>query len=102
MKHGNIDGMRIGLVLGLCMAAWTSLSAASTPASGPLRVSKKNSRYFEDHTGKTVYLTGSHTWASLQDIGLTHPPPAFDFAAYLDFLQSHDHNFIRLWRWEFL
>ena len=28
------------------------------------------------------------------------PPPAFDFDAYLDFLEKHHHNFIRLWRWE--
>ena len=101
MKHRNAEGIKIGLVLGMWMAASTSLSAASTPATGPLRVNKENPRYFEDHKGKTVYLTGSHTWASLQDIGLTNPPPAFDFAAYLNFLQSHDHNFIRLWRWEF-
>jgi hypothetical protein len=26
--------------------------------------------------------------------------PPFDFAAYLDFLEAHYHNFMRLWAWE--
>lgn len=48
----------------------------------------------------TVYLTGSHTWNTLQDTGPTEPPPAFDFDACLDLLVKHHHNFIRLWRYE--
>jgi hypothetical protein len=63
-------------------------------------VDKKNPRYFADASGKTVYLTGSHTWNSLQDMGFTDPPAAFGFEVYLDFLEKHHHNFIRLWRWE--
>ncbi len=70
-------------------------------SAGPLRGSKISPRYFTDESGKAVYLTGSHTWANLQDIGITNPPPAFDFGAYLDFLERHNHNFVRLWRWEF-
>ncbi len=80
----------------------------STPASkGPLRVHPTNPRYFTDGTTnrdgslKAVYLTGSHTWASLQDMGFTNPPRAFNFPAYLDLLERNHHNFIRLWRWEF-
>jgi Putative collagen-binding domain of a collagenase len=69
-------------------------------ARGLLRVHPKNPRYFTDGSGKAVYLTAAHTWANLQDIGFTDPPPAFDYATYLDFLQKHHHNFIRLWRWE--
>jgi hypothetical protein len=90
--------------------SWSSVLAAAagllgTPAllaapPGPLRVGPENSRYFTDSRGAAVYLTGSHTWANLQDIGTSNPPPVFDFAAYLDFLQNHHHNFIRLWRWE--
>jgi hypothetical protein len=68
---------------------------------GPLRVAPSNPRYFTDGSGKAILLTGSHTWANLQDIGTTNPPPYFDFTAYLDFLENHHHNFIRLWRWEF-
>lgn len=73
---------------------------AASPATGPLRVSTANPRYFTDTSGKAVYLTGAHTWNSLQDMGPTDPPTAFDFKAYLDFLERHHHNFIRLWRWE--
>ncbi len=73
---------------------------AASLASGPLRVSRKNPRYFTDRTGRAIYLTGSHTWSSLQDIGPADPPSPFDFEAYLDFLSEHHHDFIRLWRWE--
>jgi hypothetical protein len=88
------------LVLDLVLVITTSQAYAAT-ASGPLRIHPTNPRYFTDGSGKAVFLTGSHTWANLQDIGLTDPPPAFDFPAYLDFLERHRHNFIRLWRWEF-
>ncbi|MGC8834180.1 MAG: hypothetical protein ACP5R4_09000, partial [Armatimonadota bacterium] len=70
------------------------------PTMGPLRVHPTNPRYFADRRGRIVYLTGSHTWNNLQDMGPTDPPKPFDFNAYLDFLQQHNHNFIRLWRWE--
>ena len=44
-------------------------------ASGPLRVSRENGRYFIDGSGKAVYLTGSHYWMNLQDGVLADPPP---------------------------
>jgi Family of unknown function (DUF6298)/Putative collagen-binding domain of a collagenase len=59
--------------------------------------SVRNPRYFEDGRGNVVYLTGSHTWNNLQDLGKTDPPPAFDFTGYLDWLDRHHHNFFRLW-----
>jgi uncharacterized protein YjdB len=68
--------------------------------SGPLRVSKRNPRYFETAAGQIVYLTGSHTWSSLQDNGTSDPPAAFNYPAYLDFLTAHKHNFFRLYAWE--
>ena len=74
--------------------------AARRPAAGPLRVHPENPRYFTDGSGRAVYLTGAHTWANLVDIGPEDPPPAFDFDAYLDFLERHHHNFVRLWTWE--
>lgn len=76
------------------------------PATGPLRVSPTNRHWFVDGSGRAVCLAGSHTWQSLQDNGLLqrgavgNPPPAFDFDRYLEFLARHNHNFIRLWRWE--
>jgi hypothetical protein len=84
------------------LAIWllSAPTQAGPPAAGPLRVSTANPRYFTDGSGKTIFLAAAHTWANLQDIGFTDPPPAFDYAAHLDFLQRHHHNFIRLWRWE--
>lgn len=87
-------------VLGILMLP---LPLAAAPAEGPLRVHPDNPRYFTDGTqsadgvARVVYLTGSHTWPNLIDRGLKDPPPAFDFKWYLDFLEKHDHNFIRLW-----
>ena len=78
----------------------TGAAAAAAPATGPLRVSQANPRYFADGSGRIIYLTGSHTWNNLQDMGEADPPPAFDFGAYLDFLERRQHSFIRLWRWE--
>jgi len=72
----------------------------ATPASGPLRVSPENPRYFCDPNGREVLLVGSHTWNSLVDMGRSDPPEAFDFDAYLDFLERYGHNFIRLWAWD--
>jgi len=98
--------MRIRLVLlslGLCAGV---LAAERKPAAGPLRVLESNPRWFTDGSGKAVYLAGSHTWYTLQDNGLLlpggtgNPPPAFDYKGYLDFMERHNHNFFRLWRWE--
>jgi len=73
-----------------------------TPAKGPLKPHPTNQRYFTDGSGKVIFLTGSHTWANLQDItyAAKPSPPPFDFQAYLSFLKDHNHNFFRLWTWE--
>jgi len=41
----------------------------SIPTAGPLRLHPANPRYFADRHGRAVYLTGSHTWDTLQDLG---------------------------------
>jgi len=69
---------------------------------GPLRPNPRNPRYFTDESGRAIYLTGSHTWNDLQDMGKSDSPPAFDFTWYLDFLQALNHNFIRLWTWDMI
>jgi hypothetical protein len=33
-------------------------------------------------------------------MGRSDPPEAFDFERYLDFLERHHHNFIRMWAWD--
>lgn len=75
-------------------------------AQGPLRVHPRNPRYFTDDSGRAILLAGSHVWQNLQDNGLlirgatSNPPPVFDYADYLNRLNSYGHNFFRLWRWE--
>jgi hypothetical protein len=95
------------IALTLVLAPLSPQAAAPKPAmtvvSGPLRVHPVNSRYFADAGGHPVYLTGSHTWESLQDgllPGYTTVTQPFDYKGYLDLLQTDHHNFIRLWRWE--
>lgn len=81
---------------------WIALlqSKHSTGAKGPLRVHPDNPRYFTDGSGEAVYLTGSHTWANFQERGVEGQTPDFDYKQYLDFMQQHGHNFMRMWRWE--
>ena len=77
-------------------------TCAGTGIVGPLRVSPINPRYFTNDCGKAVYLTGTHTWNNFPDMDDDYPPEnaPFDFNAYLDFLESYGHTFIRLWAWE--
>ena len=35
-------------------------------------------RYFTDGVQKVISLTGSHTWANLQDMATVDPPAIFD------------------------
>ncbi len=76
------------------------------PALGPLRIHPTNRRYFTDGSRgpggapRAVLLTGSHTWDNLVDMDQNDPPRPFDFGRYLDMLQGHGHNFIRLWAWD--
>ena len=62
---------------------------------GILKVCSANGRYFCDGN-KAVYMTGSHTWDNLQDIGDVN----FIYTDYLDWMENLNHNFIRLWAWE--
>lgn len=66
-------------------------------AGGPLRVHPSNPRYFTDATGQAIYLTGSHIHTSLQD---RSPDPGLDYIGYLNFMERHHHNFMRMWLWE--
>jgi len=67
---------------------------------GPLGVCSRNPRYFADDRGEAIYLTGSHCWASLKDMGTADPPSPFQYDVYLDFMVGHMHNFMRMWTWE--
>jgi len=77
-------------------------TAQESTFRNPLSVHPTNPRYFTDDGRRAVYLTGSHTWNSLQDVAGTewYLPNLISeqgFEAYLDLLASHHHNFIRLW-----
>ena len=92
--------LRFAILFALLGAVPLHSRPSLAAATGPLRVLAGNKRYFTDGSGKAIWLTGSHVWENFQDRGTTSPPPAFDFNAYLDFLQARNHNFIRLWNWE--
>jgi hypothetical protein len=80
------------------------LTSAADPgpstAIGPLRPHPDNPCWFVRPDGQVVWLTGSHTWANFQERGIEGQTPDFDYEGYLDFLERHGHNFIRLWSWE--
>ncbi|MBP3963883.1 DUF6298 domain-containing protein [Paenibacillus lignilyticus] len=67
-------------------------------ANGVLRKSERNPRYFENGSGNIILLTGSHTWANLQELRL-EGEPAFDYEEYLTMMTENNHNFMRLWQW---
>jgi len=48
-------------------------------ASGPLRVQKRNPRYFEDAEGRPVCIAGDSEFLTVMDTGFTDPPGRFDF-----------------------
>jgi hypothetical protein len=67
---------------------------------GPLRRNPANPRYFTDDAGRAIYLTGSHTWAVMQDMWLAdRPPRRMDYDGFLEMLADHGHNFLRFWQW---
>jgi len=80
------------LRLALCLLATTAAMAAK----GPLRVHPENPRYFTDGSGKAVFLAGSHMGWELQDDawGREH---TFDYDGFLDALEKHGLNLMRLW-----
>jgi hypothetical protein len=82
--------------------AYAPVAVSNNPgrATGALRRDSRFPRHFVDDSGRAVYLTGSHTWPNFQDADTVFPPAAFDYSAFLDTLQKHNHNFFRLWRGE--
>lgn len=74
----------------------------SEKTSGTLRISDINPRYFTDNSGKAIYLTGSHTWNNLVDMGSDLQADKFDYESYLEWMKDQNHNFFRLWAWELM
>jgi Malectin domain/Putative collagen-binding domain of a collagenase len=73
-------------------------STANTAITSPLRVSMANSHFLTDGSGRAVYLSGSHTWDNMQDLGNGGSPAPFDFNSYVNFLVAHGQNMTILWR----
>jgi hypothetical protein len=70
------------------------------PTRGPLSRKSSHKCYFADRDGIPVYLTGSHTWTSMQECMSGDPAVEFDYGAYLDWMVDHNHNYMRGWHWE--
>jgi hypothetical protein len=67
-----------------------------------LEVDPVNPRYFTDGSGEAIYLVGNHTWNNVQSAPgdpLFAPSP-LNYTTYLNYLQSSNFNFTRLWTWE--
>jgi hypothetical protein len=72
-------------------------AAPSRPITAPLKALATNPNYFSDGTGKAIYLTGSHSWNTLQDWGTNGSIRTLDFRAFVRMLVAHHHNFTLLW-----
>jgi hypothetical protein len=94
----------LAAVVAVAVQSATAVERSGSAASGrSLRVLESNPRYFTDGTGRAIYLTGSHVWWNLVGAntwksdcqrGRVHP---FRYGDYLDHLERHNHNFVRLW-----
>ncbi|MEW5979589.1 MAG: hypothetical protein AB1898_27645 [Acidobacteriota bacterium] len=84
------------LVLAFLLLAVGHLNA------GTLKVNAKNWRYFDNETGKAVYLVSSHTWmVTVDSSGFSaYGWDLNKWKKYLDFLKYWNLNFIRMWAWE--
>ena len=79
-------------------AVAVTVSNAAASAMGPLVQSATSPAYFVTPNGKPIFLSGSHTWDTFQDLDQSTNPAAFDFTAYVNFLKANGHNVTILWR----
>jgi hypothetical protein len=78
------------------------VASDSGDGPGPLSPHPENPRYFAHAGGSPIYLTGSHTWNNVVDMGESDPPVPFDYPVHIQWLKDQGHNFTRLWTWELL
>lgn len=96
-------GQKINAVITFCLTISMGIPTLfAHDMHGPLRVSPINPRYFTNDLGHAVYLTGSHTWDNLVDMGPKDPPKPFNYQRYIQWMTLYNHNFIRLWAWDLL
>jgi hypothetical protein len=94
--------LSVGMVLEVSAIGQAREQAGNTKqitlATGPLRVSQLNPRYFSDESGRPIYLTGFHGGSELQDNAWGDDEGgALDYGSFLDLLVSYNLNFIRMW-----
>jgi hypothetical protein len=95
----RMRSMKFGIAgLGLTLCALPA--SAANAITGPLKILSSNPHYFADPQGKAVLLTGSQTWNTFQDWGTDGTVVPIDFAAFVQMLVSHHHNFTLLWATE--
>jgi hypothetical protein len=88
------------LAWGGAPALQNASESAKKPIIAPLKALATNPHYFTDGTGNAVYLTGSHTWNTLQDWGTDNTIQPLDFQAFVRMLAANHHNFTLLWATE--
>lgn len=98
MKNRNPKALKSLLMVSILIQGLHAVLTAQS-FQGPLRYNPHNPRYFTDKSGRSIYLAGSHTWENFQDM-ITASDRPFSYAEYLDMMQKHHHNFMRLWVWE--
>jgi hypothetical protein len=75
----------------------------AVPLNGhPLRVHPQNPLFFDDDSGKAVYLAGHQIFVDLQDNSFNKTliyknRRILDWNEYLDFVTAHNFNYIRNW-----
>ena len=87
-------------IISVVSALFILVQVGAQTFDGPLSVHPENGRYFTDNSGKAIYLTGSHTWETFQEINVPDDTSAFDWKGYLEMMTENHHNFSRLWIWE--
>jgi hypothetical protein len=90
---------------GMAALAWADPppqveSTQHRPIRVPLKALASNPNYFTDGSGKAIYLTGSHTWNTVQDWGANDTIQPLDFKTFVRMLVAHHHNFTLLWTTE--
>lgn len=84
-------------------SATATLSITVNPAQGisvPLVQSVTNPLFFvsQGTTSPAIYLGGSQTWNSFQDLGNNGGNTALNFTNFVSFLTAHGHNATILWK----
>jgi hypothetical protein len=102
LLFGQTGGFKCLIIAITASAFLMREEAGAAKASGPLRVSKENPRYFTDGSGKAIYLAGHQVFVDAQDdswavFNMPDGSATFDWNWYLDYAVAHDFNYLRNW-----